>query len=498
MVTALLAHSVFFRRSRPLLLYSVALALLASSLFAQDDRTTQNGSSAMDGAWITGPASNPLSFLNGPAYRTFGSTQPYDLPDFHPLTSLNARMPTWLTLQAEERMRADQESAGGPDAASRDRYLLNRFRFQADLRAGSWLRLSAQVQDARPFFAKQPSGPPDENRWDLKLAYAELGDPSRHWFSLRVGRQTMNYNNTLIASSEWRNQGRSYDAAVLNLAGHGAALGLFAATIVVPQDAGFSRPAPGNNIYGAYAQFHRLIARASIEPFVLWRVQPHVALAPALSAATGHQDMKAWGLRWKGIAPHDLDYSAEAVAETGSDGSVPVRAWAGDAGAAYQLNQLRGRPRLFVQYDFASGAGSSSATHRTFDTIYPTAHDRFGILDLFSWQNLAALRAGTTFLPRRRWSITAQALDMRAVSLYDTAYNSSGTAIARNPAAHGRHMGQEFDAYSWYELNRNFNVGAGFGWFGNGDFLALPGAAHGYSSSYLVLNFKDHGRQLRE
>ena len=37
-------------------------------LAAQDDITTQNATSGYNGAFITGPASNPLSFLNGAAF----------------------------------------------------------------------------------------------------------------------------------------------------------------------------------------------------------------------------------------------------------------------------------------------------------------------------------------------------------------------------------------------------------------------------------------------
>ena len=68
-------------------------AAAVSPLMAQDDVTTQNGSSAYNGAWITGPASNPLSFLNGPAYRTFGQTTPYDFPDFAPMSELDEQLP---------------------------------------------------------------------------------------------------------------------------------------------------------------------------------------------------------------------------------------------------------------------------------------------------------------------------------------------------------------------------------------------------------------------
>ena len=68
---------------------SVALLAYASSARAQDDVTTRNGSSAYNGAFITGPANNPLSFLNGYAYRTFASQSLYLLPDFAPARLLD-------------------------------------------------------------------------------------------------------------------------------------------------------------------------------------------------------------------------------------------------------------------------------------------------------------------------------------------------------------------------------------------------------------------------
>ena len=72
---------------------------------AQDDVTTQHAASAYAGGYITGPASNPLSFINGPAYRTFGSTAPYDLPDFAPASLLNQQLPDWISFGVEERFR---------------------------------------------------------------------------------------------------------------------------------------------------------------------------------------------------------------------------------------------------------------------------------------------------------------------------------------------------------------------------------------------------------
>jgi hypothetical protein len=180
------------------------LLVLAGPLAGQDDVTTQNATSATNGAWITGPASNPLSFLNGPAYRSFGSNEPYDFRDFDPASLLNRQLPRWIGFEAEERLRYESYHNGSFKIRNDDGYSLNRFRFQMDLQPAAWFRIVSQVQDARPISQNPPVGPPNENTWDLKLAYAQAGDPERQWISLRVGRQLINYNNTIIANSEWR------------------------------------------------------------------------------------------------------------------------------------------------------------------------------------------------------------------------------------------------------------------------------------------------------
>src|ERR1017187_3724923 len=84
-----------------------AALLLAFSIpaVAQDDVTTQHGASAYFGGYITGPASNPLSFLNGPAYRTFGNTDPYDFSDLAPASLLNRELSGWISFGLEERLR---------------------------------------------------------------------------------------------------------------------------------------------------------------------------------------------------------------------------------------------------------------------------------------------------------------------------------------------------------------------------------------------------------
>jgi len=471
----------------------------AISVQAQDDVTTQNGASAYGGAFITGPASNPLSFLNGPAYRTFGSTSPYLLPDLAPASLLNQQWPRWISFGWEERFRYEGYHNNGFKQKSNDSYILVRSRLQLNIRPTGWLKAVVQVQDARPFMQKPPWGPPNLNAWDLKVAYAEFGNPEKQWISVRVGRQLINYNNTIIANSEWRDQGRSYDAAVANIHYDRYRLGLFAASVVVPLAEGISHHQEGNNIYGAYGGIDRLLPNSVLEPFVLWRLQPSVAIETTAKVKTGRQDEWAYGFRFKGLTLKNFDYSTEWVGEAGSDGPNDIKAWATTDGVAYRLDSLWGKPRAFWQFDYASGdKNPTDGEHGTFDTMYPTAHDRFGITDQFGWQNIVAERAGVTIEPHRRWTVTGQWLDFWLASATDALYNSSGSSIVRDTTgSSGRHVGQEGDVYTWFELTRHFNVGVGVGHVWGGQFLQRTTKDPNYNYPYFAINFKDDGSSRR-
>jgi hypothetical protein len=273
----------------------------------------------------------------------------------------------------------------------------------------------------------------------------------------------------------------------------------FAASVVVPLISGISHHQEGNNIYGLYGAVDRLLPHSTLEPFMLWRVQPSVSVETTAKVKTGRQDEKAYGARYKGTALGTLDYSCEAVMERGTDGPNLIRAWGTTGGVGYRLNQIFFHPRAFAQYDYASGdKNPSDGTHNTFDTMYASGHDRFGITDQFGWQNLVAERAGFTLEPHRRWTVTAQYLNFSLASATDSLYNSSGSSIVRDATGKsGTHVGEEFDVYSWYEVSRNVSVGVGVGHIMPGTFLADTTKGPTYNYPYFAINFKDAGASRR-
>ncbi len=462
---------------------ALVLALTGGPVYAQYDKVAALGSDSS------------LTPIGGPASSPSVSTEPYDLPDLRPTGELNDQLPRWLQFGLDERLRAEGYSGNGFKPNNGASYLLNRFRFGMILQPVSWFKVEAQVQDARSFLQSAPLGPPNNVRWDLKLAYAQFGDLEKQPISVTVGRQLIDYNSTIIANSEWRDQGRSYDGVVTNFHWDRFRAAVFAVSVVNPLLDGISHHQEGNNIYGAYGWITRVLPKSSIEPFVLWRVAPSVAVEDS-KFKTGHLDEKAYGFRIRGTGIRNFDYRYELVLERGSAGPNDIQAWGTTAGLGYAVAKLRLKPRFFTGSDYASGDKvPTDGTHGTFDTMYPTAHDRFGITDQFGWQNIVAGRAGATINPHRRWSVTAQYLDLWLASATDAAYNSSGGVILRDRTGNsGTHLGQEADVYAWFEINREVHIGAGVGHIFPGEFIEKAGKGGSYTYPYFVIEMFDGKR----
>jgi hypothetical protein len=131
--------------------------------------------------------------------------------------------------------------------------------------------------------------------------------------------------------------------------------------------------------------------------------------------------------------------------------------------------------------------------------MYPTAHDRFGVADLFGWQNIVAERVGLGIEPHRRWTVTGQYLDLWLANATDGLYNTSGGSIVRDTTGKsGTHIGREADVYTWYELNRHVNVGVGVGHLTGSEFLQKTEKGPNYNYPYFAVNFKDDGKDNRQ
>jgi hypothetical protein len=411
----------------------------------------------------------------------------------YPITRLNELLPHWIQFGGQFRDRV--ESADGIGYAPvNDVYNLTQLRVGVYIQPTSWLELVGVTQDARVFFNHHvATAPPYQNIWDIREAYVELGNSSEGWIDLVAGRQTFSFGDErVIGPSDWLNMGRTFDTIRLDLHPPGVKVSVFAASVINAIDGQIDHHIEGNNIYGIYSSFSDLIPHATVEPYLLWRVAPGNVALPE-TAGHGHLNEVTGGARLAGTLHGDFDYDVEMNTQTGSLGRYSIDAWAGHWNAGYTFINSHTHPRVFAEYNYASGTKNPNGdTWGTHDQIYPSAHDKMDFADEFGWRNIEDIRAGVDEKVGKKWTLTEMVDDFWLATKNDAVYGSSGAiSIAAHPGATSSHLGSELDVIAEYKHNRHVSYGFGFCHLFTGRYLdeATPGKDYNYPFTYLTYVF---------
>ena len=413
--------------------------------------------------------------MTQPAQPAVGAT-------LQPSAELNRALPKWLRFSGDYRARLEGFEGGGFKLNNGDEYLLSRLRLNLQIKPMGWLRVFGQAQDSRVVWKNQhPAAPPFQNTWDIRQAYVEIGNIEKQHFSIRTGRQELNIGDErLVGSSNWTNTARSFDAVRASMHYKGYRLDAFASSVVIARDGQWDHRKDGNNLHGLVGGIEKLVPQAVIEPYLFWR------LAPGQKTEAGKLaklDSKTTGVRWVGKLRAHFDYNTDLAVQTGHLGTDRVRAWAGHANLGYTW-AARFTPRMFAEYNYASGdKNPHDAKRGTFDQLYPTAHNMYGLADQVGWRNIIDLRTGVSIKPRQKWTASGTFHSWWLASIHDALYNAAGAAIARVAnGAVGSHVGEELDGQAMYAVNKLVQVGVGFGHIFPGEFLkrATPGKAYNF------------------
>jgi hypothetical protein len=406
-----------------------------------------------------------------------------------PLEEVNRQLPTWLRFSGEERVRFEGFDGGGFQPNNSDAYLLQRVRLNMRLLPANWLRFHFQTQDARVFFKKQkPYAAPYQDTWNLRLAYVEIGDNEKA-SGFRVGRQELAYGDErLVGPSSWTNTSRTFDAARATFRHDKFRLDIFASAVVVLKDGDVGEVQPGNNLHGIYGGMTNVIPDSVIEPYVFWRLSPRLKTE---TGGIGNLDSKTSGVRWVGKLPAGFDYGLEMDIQRGSQGTDLVHAWAGHWIVGHTWASAIAKPRFIVEYNYASGdANSKDGRRGTFDQLYPTAHDKYGLADQVGWKNIRHLRPGVELNPYPKWAVSAKYSLYWLADPHDALYSTSNTVLALRPnGTAGRFVGQELDATTSYAVSTQVRIGAGLGHLFAGEFLKNTTPGHGYTFPYLTVGY---------
>ena len=483
----------------------VAVACLQISAFGQTGTTTdQTSTPGVDQAPPIGEPGQPKAVAGtskppGNIPRTAGVTTaglPYRTGQIASTTGqaslsekFNESLPQWLRFTGEIRDRVEGYQNLGFKPNSSDLYDLLRMRFGMLLQPASFVRFFISTQDSRDF-EKSPHVPPYQNTWDINQAYIELGRTETSGFGLRVGRQELYFGNgRLIGNSWWSNVSRTFDAVRGSYQQGDYRVDAFASSVVIARDGVIDHHNQGNNLHGIYGTIKNKIgAKSQFEPFTFWHVQNGATLK---TGKQGHLDQWTYGFRLLGELPDNFDYRTEMAIQRGHLGPADIKAWAGHWVIGNTI-PVAWAPRPFVEFNYASGDSNSKnlSTTGTFDSIYPSTHDKDGIADQVGWRNIKDLRLGLDAHPVRKWELNISGHDYWLANAHDALYPTRGSVVAKDLTGNsGTHVGEEFDFQVLYKPSLQIQIGAGIGHLFAGEFLDKTTKGKDYTLPYFIADY---------
>jgi hypothetical protein len=351
--------------------------------------------------------------------------------------------------------------------------------------------------------------------------------------NFRAGRQELAYGDErLIGSFGWNNNGRAFDAFKLTYNSDMVNVDFFTARINV--EAPTTDGTQTESLHGIYATVKavpnntvdiyalNLINRETVPPTNTFGNTSGSNNALTGTSYNGANNLYTVGARVKGGAA-GVDYTLEApfqrgtiqrrstINTTAQNNDMDIKAYAYAAKVGYTLTAPV-KTRIGLEYDFASGDSHNTANSRTggganvndstintFYNLYPTNHDKLGLMDMQAWRNVKAWNVNLTVDPTDKLKLFASYWKFALAAKEDGWYGAgdwntgSGTGGGVANAVHitpgnttptnnnyTSDIGSEFDFVATYKYNSALTIEAGAAHFFAGDFIKnqynAPGA----------------------
>jgi hypothetical protein len=363
------------------------------------------------------------------------------------------KLPAWLELGVEFRGRVEGGTAINYIHDNDDIYYLHRIRGTIGVRPARWLRFYIQPQNAEAAGRRPPVPETQAGTFDFHQSFVEFMQPGDRRWSLRAGRQEINFGQQrLVGSANWGNTSRSFDAVRVSYETKRVRMDWFGSTVVRQDRDHLNRFTTDNQLHGAHFSSKNLLARGTFESYLFWKINPH---EPNELGRLGRTSIWTAGIRADGPLPRRFDYSIETAIQGGRLGGDDHQAWAGYYIVGYKLTKAELAPRLIGAFTHASGdKRNGDGRFGTFDMLFPTNHAYYGWANRHAWRNIHEVMGGLVWRPTSKWVANFEYHTSWLANLEDALYNFNGRPVVRNPNATSGHTDQELDAYAVFNASR--------------------------------------------
>ncbi|HEX9454242.1 MAG TPA: alginate export family protein, partial [Candidatus Binatia bacterium] len=175
------------------------------------------------------------------------------------------------------------------------------------------------------------------------------------------------------------------------------------------------------------------------------------------------------------IGATNLDFDVEAAGQFGHVGNGRVVAGMFTSVLGYTLPVKDFTPRVYFEFDYASGDKKPGGSVGTFNQLYPNGHAYLGYIDYIGRQNIISPSAGVSLIPVHDLTLSLQQYLFWRASDRDAIYNKSGAVLRAGTATTARYVGTETDLLATYNFTRHLQGSTGYSHFFSGDFIRKSG-----------------------
>lgn len=383
-----------------------------------------------------------------------------------------------VRLRPEFRRNLMQTAPGTPGPRAEDLSVLSRVRLGLRVKPVEHLGFFIQGQDSREFGEEAtPSAgaPGDDEGLDLHQGYMEFTRINDSPFSVRAGRQEISLGSEwLVGAGNWANVGRSFDA-LLGTYETDFMIATAFASIADKLDTTSKNAQYFGGLYVTWKDFPGGV----LDGYYFLLYDNDGAVGPAAGTGT-LQELHTFGLRIKSAFDNGIDVGAESAVQLGTFGSHSALAFAERIALGYTF-EPRLKPRVGIEYNYASGDDSSTGRYTKFNILFPTPHARWGIMDMVTWSNMHDASINVSIKPNAfsfELGYFIYFVD-KPYSPTDSFANYAGTPGAGKLASH------EFDLVASWTPGPYFDLSAGWGHFFPGPYFKDQGMTT--SSDYVYL-----------